>query len=470
MNGRVRSIARLPDDTFYAGGDFRRPCDNAACSATTTGFNRVARWDGAAWLPLGNGLNEAVYTVAVSNTGALYAGGTFTGTCNSASCATSSVGLNRIGQWNGSAWLGLGTGTNGIVNALAVAGNGDLYAGGGFAATGCRVSNYFARYVNHLFTASVDDDWSIGGNWNNGFIPPADAGATVKAAVAIASADVTIRDLRVDEGSVLTLQAGRTLTITRSLDILGTIGGPGNVVITNCEPNAVYRLASAGYLKTQLTRCVSGSGAFDFPVGTDSGYSPVQLSNAVGTGDFSVKANPGQYPDGATGLPVNRLNRWWALENSGLVQTDVAFQYPASDVSGTESSYKAFRITGASAFQQPTGIDTALHRATLTAVTEFSDWTLGEQVITAANVTIEGTVTVGRNPVSGALLSLTDESGNIRYARTSQFGNYRFPDVPAGGTYIVSVAHRRFQFALPSRAVFAAADLTGIDFEALSGG
>jgi hypothetical protein len=43
--------------------------------------------------------------------------------------------VNRVALWNGSSWESLGTGMNGLVNALAVY-NGKLYAGGHFMQAG----------------------------------------------------------------------------------------------------------------------------------------------------------------------------------------------------------------------------------------------------------------------------------------------------------------------------------------------
>ena len=68
---------------LYAGGNF-----------TTAGgvtANRVAKWDGSAWSPLGSGMNAYVYTLASTGT-ALIAGGVFT----SASVYPSYF----IGYWN----------------------------------------------------------------------------------------------------------------------------------------------------------------------------------------------------------------------------------------------------------------------------------------------------------------------------------------------------------------------------------
>ncbi|CAN5401818.1 hypothetical protein BH20ACI1_BH20ACI1_02830 [soil metagenome] len=65
---------------------------------------------------------------------------------------------------------------------------------------------------------------------------------------------------------------------------------------------------------------------------------------------------------------------------------------------------------------------------------------------TAAGVTVSGRVLVGERGLTKAVVYLTNQSGDVRTARTTAFGYYRFADVPAGQTYIVSVVSKRFSF------------------------
>jgi hypothetical protein len=76
---------------LVAAGDF------TTCGETTV--NRIARWDGAAWLPLGEGAGGRVEVLTVYN-GELIAGGQF-----------NSIGgqdIQAIAAWDGSAWHALG--------------------------------------------------------------------------------------------------------------------------------------------------------------------------------------------------------------------------------------------------------------------------------------------------------------------------------------------------------------------------
>jgi hypothetical protein len=86
---------------------------------------------------------------------------------------------------------------------------------------------------------------------------------------------------------------------------------------------------------------------------------------------------------------------------------------------------------------------------------------------TAASVSIEGRVTTvkGRG-ISRAQITLTDAEGNMRVAMPNAFGYYRFLDVAAGETYILSIRSKSHQFAEPTRVITVTEDLTGADFVA----
>lgn len=69
-------------------------------------------------------------------------------------------------------------------------------------------------------------------------------------------------------------------------------------------------------------------------------------------------------------------------------------------------------------------------------------------VPTAANVSVSGRVlTANGRTVHSAIITLTDQNGNTRTARSSSFGNFRFEEVEAGQLYIISVSSKHHQFA-----------------------
>lgn len=84
---------------------------------------------------------------------------------------------------------------------------------------------------------------------------------------------------------------------------------------------------------------------------------------------------------------------------------------------------------------------------------------------TAAAVSISGKVTLPENlGLTNALVTLTDFQGNARTVRTGKFGAYRFENVEAGATYILTVVSKRYTFE--PRYVTANEDLTDVNFTA----
>ncbi len=116
FNSSVHALERFNNST-YAGGSFTMSGATAA--------NRVARYDGTNWQPLGTGMNSGtVHALRVYN-GALYAGGTFT--------AAGGVSTGGLARWNGSAWSIVSSFFSGTVYALTVYNN-ELIIGGQFGA------------------------------------------------------------------------------------------------------------------------------------------------------------------------------------------------------------------------------------------------------------------------------------------------------------------------------------------------
>jgi hypothetical protein len=145
---QVLALAVFDDGTgaaLYAGGYF-----DTAGGVTA---NKVAKWDGVQWSPLGSGMDPDIpdflpvlaLTVFDDGTGpALYAGGYF--------MTAGGVTANNIAKWNGVAWSAVGGGVNSSVFALrgfdivTVPGLYGLYAGGEFTAAGGVEANGIAKW------------------------------------------------------------------------------------------------------------------------------------------------------------------------------------------------------------------------------------------------------------------------------------------------------------------------------------
>ena len=84
---------------------------------------------------------------------------------------------------------------------------------------------------------------------------------------------------------------------------------------------------------------------------------------------------------------------------------------------------------------------------------------------TAASVSIGGRIFSGKDaPVSNARVTLTGANGQIQTSITNFFGYYRFEEIAAGETYILTVTHKRYNFT--PQIVSVTEDLTELNFTA----
>jgi ubiquitin-protein ligase len=131
-NGIIYSLVFAPDGTLYAGGS----------SGYSDNSGYVAKWNGSAWVALGSGKNGDVNALAVAPDGTLYAGRTFHHT---EGVLKNYPFKGDVAKWNGSTWSTVGSEMDGNVDALAVAPDGTLYAGGSFHKAGGEEVNYIVK-------------------------------------------------------------------------------------------------------------------------------------------------------------------------------------------------------------------------------------------------------------------------------------------------------------------------------------
>ncbi len=129
---------------LYAGGQF-----GSMDGVTAEG---IAKWNGARWAPVGTGAMTptpgsvrtlCVYDDASGSGPALYAGGNF--------AVISGVAANRVAKWNGTTWAPLGLGVGSSVYALAGLSDGNpagpsLIAAGIFTSAGGQPVKMVARW------------------------------------------------------------------------------------------------------------------------------------------------------------------------------------------------------------------------------------------------------------------------------------------------------------------------------------
>lgn len=328
--------------------------------------------------------------------------------------------------------------------------------------TSCRIWNGLDPAFN---------DWDAPANWNGGIIPTAGdsvyvpfTGNNDDAPTYNPANNVPLSNLTIADDRIFTLE--KNINITNRLDLNGGYIDAGSNFTVLLGSSAQAASIADGRVLGKVQKQFAGAANFTFPVGTADGYSPVALSNVVGAGDFTVAANQGAYPN-VSNLPANRVNRWWQLTNNGLASASVTFQYLDGDVpAGTsESELRAYRINNGAAQQIGSSADAANNLVTANGVTQFSPWTLAAPAApTAATVSISGRIMSGRRAVSGARVTMTDQSGARRFATTNAFGYYLFADVAAGETYVFGASVKRFEF--PAQVVSVNEDISDLNFTA----
>jgi hypothetical protein len=144
INGDISTVVQSGTDV-YVGGYF--------IYAGGLPANNVAKWNGTTWSSLGtgaaNGVAGIVYALAVAGNGDVYVGGGF--------ITAGGLPANNVAKWNGTTWNSLGTGAaNGVagrVYALAISGNGDVYVGGNFTQAGSVGASCIAKWDGSSWSA-----------------------------------------------------------------------------------------------------------------------------------------------------------------------------------------------------------------------------------------------------------------------------------------------------------------------------
>ncbi len=257
---------------------------------------------------------------------------------------------------------GSGTLQIGSADGISISG-----ATGNIQMTGTRTFNQYANYVFNGVTAQVT---------GNG-LP-----ASVKSLTVNNSAGITLSSNTLVNGA-LDLVNGNLITNSNSISLgtsvtnLGTLNSSSGAVVGN------------------FNRWISNTASVLFPVGTSSTkYTPVTLSNVVGSGSFSVVAVLGIHP---TILNPNFLQMYWKLTNGGITSADVTFNYLDTDVIGDETQYGLFKYDGSWLPFSPITLNTTTNTVAVTAVSSFSDWTLGIDDPLPVELTSFSATTIGPN-------------------------------------------------------------------------
>ena len=239
-------------------------------------------------------------------------------------------------------------------------------ATGNIQVTGIRAFNQFANYI---YSGSTDQ---ITGNGLPAYVKSLTINNSTE--VTLTSSISISGNLTLVNGNLLT--NSNTLTLGSSITNLGTLNSSSGTILGN------------------FNRWLSNSTNILFPVGTsETKFTPVELSNVVGSGSFSVTAIPGLHPNA---LGSNVLQMYWKLTNGGITSADLTFNYLDSDIVGDENQYELGRYNGLSwDIISPITLNTTNNTASIAGINSFSDWTLGEDGALPVELTSFSATTIG---------------------------------------------------------------------------
>ncbi len=163
LNGWVNALA-VSGNNLYVGGNFSIVTPNGVA-------HNIAKWDGTSWsvvgTPITTGLNDEVLCIAVKGE-TVYAGGFFTSTHGG------NVPVKHIAKWDGANWSQMGEGMNAAVRTLCISGN-YLYAGGDFITSGTTSVVHVARWGTPIgiqpVSGNIPVEFSLSQNYPNPFNP-----------------------------------------------------------------------------------------------------------------------------------------------------------------------------------------------------------------------------------------------------------------------------------------------------------
>ncbi|HEX4495428.1 MAG TPA: IPTL-CTERM sorting domain-containing protein [Thermoanaerobaculia bacterium] len=199
--------------------------------------------------------------------------------------------------------------------------------------------------------------------------------------ITIAGGDITVNGAAA--GS-LALSGGRVITGT-------------NTLYFNSAAGTVTR--TTGYVDGNFKKSVAAAASVTFEVGTANGYTPVTFNVTAGT--FPADVTTAVVQTAAPGVqPLSKvLTRYWTLTATGIT-ADITFSYlDPTDIPGTVTEanlhFLRHETGNPSDFSDQGGtVNTAANTATLTGVSQFSIWTLGEAGADLGITKTDGVTTV----------------------------------------------------------------------------
>lgn len=235
-----------------------------------------------------------------------------------------------------------------------------------------------------------------------------------------------------------------------------------NRALTQDEISSIYNAGLAGKLKQTTT------GGTTATVGDVS----LTFSDAATRTVQEIPLDETDFPALPSGMTSTGLFYDIATDSPPSGTTSLCFNLP-SFAALTLSEFSERRIlhleNGAWNSNLPTTHNFAA-KTICANVSSFSPFAIVDSNLapTAANLSISGRITgVKGNAIARVSISITDTNGVTRIVQTNTFGYYRFDELEAGETYILSAIHKRYQFT-PSTQIVSLKDATDdVNFTAI---
>ena len=302
----------------------------------------------------------------------------------------------------------------------------------------------------------------------------------------------TIGAATVSAGTYTSLNLGQGVTlggsvvVNDSLNLNGIINTGANILTIECAAGMTGG-GEASYVLGNLEKRFCALETFTYPVGaafalppaaeektfaapegTVSNYSPLTVQIVGGTPGSSLTVSATDaFMAGV--VQNNSISRYWTLTENGNLTANLTFAYRIEDVVGNETQYNVLRRAGISTSNYPGGtVDGANNTFSASNVSDFSQWSAGVAVPTAASAEISGRlVTASGEGIRNATVMLMGGSlTHPVYVQTGTFGAYRFGDLAVGQVYFVTVISKRYTFANPTRVISLSDSVTNENFVA----
>ena len=236
----------------------------------------------------------------------------------------------------------------------------------------------------------------------------------------------------------------------------------------------------------ELNPSSKGTGADDYP----NRYAQVRVVNDTNTAAGKLKFEIGWYTFADQTFMVSTVaenlnwGEWYRLDYditffpglNGTSPNDI-FRLSIYDLNNNllgsatgstwETAYKTGNFGGGNTARAVNGFDfwsrTGPNNALVGYLDNFSG-SVNNIAPTASSVTVAGRVTNGNRGISQVRVSLTNQNGETRTILTNPMGYYRFADVPAGQTYTISAAAKRYTFNQPVQVLSLVGDTDDVNF------